>query len=561
MILGKADTMKKNNKNELYYELLSNKQLNMVEYIRRRYEHMTGLATGISLKISTKISFHTGDIFVDDNSSTTSISSNPEIKKLCGLMDRKYFKELLKIKHIRPILNIIAMAVQGKHDGPEGTNFKDKRFFIFIDPDSNSTAYLDAKGNEDYLGYYVNNLIKLGTKTSTTNNEYCIRGTLIHELIHFVAAEIFKNGCRPYYKNDKDTEEYFNEICDELQQKINNSEKIDQILEQTFKQYEKNKWPNELIARAGELIVTKEDGLDLLKTQSPKLYDYFVKYFIPRCKQHFDYLLKKATNEFMKQFSAEHSEYLKSYASKHEAINKSTMISKVKNDSDYSFDEDRWIVSKLIINDNEKGKDKKKRSTPHAKVVIEGIDNSLHWLMNDANPTQSSLYIGEFHIHAAETTETQDTNKLKKTLGLGKKYTILYTERSFYKDDEKLKQYKESGSKSYRIKTERAKKIIKKIKDLKKEENANPKSYLYAGSHSMYNLFLSKENRGENCITWCEKMLETGGIKRPTVLKDLKKADPVAHLGHDNTKEDLKPGETSKLNIKNIFKFKFKKRR
>lgn len=206
--------------------------------------------------------------------------------------------------------------------------------------------------------------------------------------------------------------------------------------------------------------------------------------------------------------------------------------SQVASDTRYTFNEDRWIVSMLATGDKTGG---------HAKIVVEGLNNDTGWLTDKGNnPTGSNLFIAEYHIIPDTNPFIQNSIIPPALINTKCKFGIYFTERSEYKAD-KIKQYAESTSKSWRINKERAMRMINAIKKEQADYDLkyNYQAYQFAGKYRIFG-----SNDGHNCDTWCEEKLAIADIKTVNLPFDWLKAAPVKHAHPltkilDKTEEDF----------------------
>jgi hypothetical protein len=132
---------------------------------------------------------------------------------------KEIFLETYDIPEIKPLLKIATLATHGLHD--LAAAIKDKvttKLQIIIDPERDDTNAISFGKDENANGTYRRNLIYLGGKRP---NNKLLAGTLIHELTHFVADEVFKNDCDPYKREDSKSKRDFKHICHLLRRKKN----------------------------------------------------------------------------------------------------------------------------------------------------------------------------------------------------------------------------------------------------------------------------------------------------------------------------------------------------
>jgi hypothetical protein len=120
----------------------------------------------------------------------------------------------------------------------------------------------------------------------TTTEEIC--ASLLHELTHALAYEVFENGGNPYFQNhDEDNQKIFQQIVKRLQAWPHHV--CDQI-KQVFDSYEPKEWDLELIVRVPQILAENESGRAKLEQHYPDLLCYYQSIFMPLCERHIDYL-------------------------------------------------------------------------------------------------------------------------------------------------------------------------------------------------------------------------------------------------------------------------------
>ena len=129
--------------------------------------------------------------------------------------------------------------------------------------------------------------------------------TLIHELTHFCADEVFCNEGNPYRKDDVERKQLFESLAERLLGKINNMQNPRyQLIKDVFatridngrihSAYSNSEFHRELIVRMPQMIC--ELGYDfVLFIPVMELFDYYKVYFIPELEKH----LKKLENRVL----------------------------------------------------------------------------------------------------------------------------------------------------------------------------------------------------------------------------------------------------------------------
>lgn len=239
------------------------------------------------------------------------------IKTDTGCIDlngmRSAIKELSELLDINPLLELAKLASLKLHD-----TAKRERFEEGYDSDNDNeermtndqALLIQISANEDH----VNDIFHAGQNglmgngchgvyTQEGNTVYVgggrdprkVRGTLIHELTHFLAYEVFKNVCNPYAESSVDLKKQFNDITNRiwLLQKSAFPNELSPIRDVFL--YEEDQWHVELIVRVPQIIAANPDnGLRLLGTHVPDLLAYYRNEFLPSLKQHTQVLRTRA---------------------------------------------------------------------------------------------------------------------------------------------------------------------------------------------------------------------------------------------------------------------------
>ncbi len=216
------------------------------------------------------------------------ISSNPAVK-LDKAMHKKSFKEMNEISYLSPLLGITAFAVEGMHELAFKLKSENKKLRIIIDPEQSCTATVTLGDSSNACGvYYHDNSIYLGGKRHADEemNRDLVRGTLIHEITHFVADEVFKNNSIPYAKDDLESKKWFNCIVERIYHEFKREPKsMPEIIACVFSgSYTKEVWEKELIVRIPQLIAMGE--LRVVRKFCPDLLQYYNEKFLIDCKSH-----------------------------------------------------------------------------------------------------------------------------------------------------------------------------------------------------------------------------------------------------------------------------------
>lgn len=131
----------------------------------------------------------------------------------------------------------------------------------------------------DYAGVYYNLRIYVGSKFKAGSPKD-FRGTLVHEMTHFVMGLVNSNGSDPYRSDDMARRQEFIEAIAECKDVYEKKEKGILLIDVVFQTYQEESYASELIARAPQLLVEfSENDAKIVITLYPKLYAYFFKYF------------------------------------------------------------------------------------------------------------------------------------------------------------------------------------------------------------------------------------------------------------------------------------------
>lgn len=216
-------------------------------------------------------------------------------------------ENLYRHKMISPLLDLAKLAALALHDlsGKKKLSkenydsdddfdekISDRQYLtIRVDPDSSHVCNIahygeDSLGGKEAQGVFLNhdlncNTIYLGGNLSSRER----KGTLAHELTHFVATEVFNNNSYPYEENDDKSKKTFVEIANDLESKASS---LNPILSGAFSAaYKKrNRVHAELIVRVAQLIVTYPDGLLQIQQQAPHLLGFYINVFLEAVKKH-----------------------------------------------------------------------------------------------------------------------------------------------------------------------------------------------------------------------------------------------------------------------------------
>lgn len=237
---------------------------------------------------------------------------------------------LYRQNEIKPLMDLAKLAALGLHELSERRCFAEgydsddddditknpnsdlQKLDIQIDASKTTVEGMcywgeDGRKGTGALGVYFpgGNTVYVGGRNSNGNARTPaeIRATLIHELTHFLAYEIFKNKGNPYLDSDVKNKNLFTEIAAELQQ---HQDGLDPILRQVFLLYSADQHHAELIVRVPQMIVEYasvegNNGLRRLENQAPRLLAYYNNVFIREVESHINKLEQRALRNWPKE--------------------------------------------------------------------------------------------------------------------------------------------------------------------------------------------------------------------------------------------------------------------
>lgn len=225
--------------------------------------------------------------------------SNDSNDKITKLLNDLYANNLIK-----PLLELAKLAALKLHDKANRRMFVDQDYdsddeqeptndkqglCIMIDPlrEHVEAIYFQGKNGHDgtdYRGVYVGsgNTIYIGGKRKPLE----VRGTIIHELTHLLADEVFKNYCDPYMEDNISEKNVFQSIVNDIQGRKDSLPDSLSLIKVVF-DYNDIFWHSELIVRVPQIIVSNpEYGLSLLTTHVPELLKFYQNSFLPKIVAH-----------------------------------------------------------------------------------------------------------------------------------------------------------------------------------------------------------------------------------------------------------------------------------
>jgi hypothetical protein len=230
--------------------------------------------------------------FVRGAASVISKHILPSKLKLHHTFDKKShsksFLEMGKVSLLSPLLDITAFAVQGLHERASLlVDKKEKKLKIILGSYKGDVKDATLGGVDNAYGvYYHDNAIYLGGKRDkdTERSKMFVRGTLVHEITHFVAHEVFNNDAKPYKKDDQEAINIFSRICDRIEAEVKKDKKSFHERIYSVFSYDKRNWHSELIVRVPQLIAM---GLfKEIEQFCPDLLQYYSEYFLKACQMH-----------------------------------------------------------------------------------------------------------------------------------------------------------------------------------------------------------------------------------------------------------------------------------
>lgn len=258
--------------------------------------------TKIKDKIATanqKAASPVAELLAQATSSDNVIYSSQKLKEA--------YEAMLTFPEIEPLLKIAKLATLGLHrlgaqivatDTSKPINIHDETTYrrkktkltILIDPASSNVegVTLGLVRNAYGVCYYGDNRLYVGGNRN--NDILLVRGTLIHEITHFIANEVFANAANPYFSHDTVSKDRLDRIVNELNSRKNN---LDPLLKSVFDNYEQVDWHSEIIVRIPQLIAGKINGYQIIRDQCPALFAYYNEVFLPHCRQHLNQLREK----------------------------------------------------------------------------------------------------------------------------------------------------------------------------------------------------------------------------------------------------------------------------
>jgi len=185
---------------DVYKLLLTQKIfLGRHETFNETWENFTNFERKILREIHFKHSMYLPEKYLHDLSTNSRVAhDDPNVKAKRNLIEYAF-----DVLNTNPFTKIILMIVAAS-----------KNFQILFDFCRDSVHLLDPTANFNMKGlFYYSGRIYISAWLlmfqSTENQTF---GTLAHELCHFAMKLVYKNMAKPYYRNDRDSKDKFEEI-------------------------------------------------------------------------------------------------------------------------------------------------------------------------------------------------------------------------------------------------------------------------------------------------------------------------------------------------------------
>jgi len=229
--------------------------------------------------------------------------------------NEKSFNEMYQKVPLKPLLELVKFAYYGYHDlsgyehytddgytsdNENEINVKDSAHFnISVDPNRETNEGTFCQGGENSVGLYNpgSNTIHIGGKTDGNRKILDVTGTLLHEITHFIAHEVFRNHCKPYARNDQAHQSAFTKISNILEKRY---QTLPLVIQKAFGSgYTRNQIHEELIVRVVQAYYTL--GSDRVEESVPELWNYYKNVFLPAVEKH----VTKLKNRMLSDWSPE----------------------------------------------------------------------------------------------------------------------------------------------------------------------------------------------------------------------------------------------------------------
>lgn len=197
-------------------------------------------------------------------------------------LHRIAINELLANHDLKPIIELAYFLVKGKDK-----HGKQNKLIIMVDPDKPNTETITAGDTINAVGvcYGQESTVYIAGQRDPDSvvSKRLTKGTLIHEICHYLALVLYNNSYYPYHRNSHE-ETQFTNIVKQLQTDLLNKLPLHSLLA-FFPYYPRSQWNMELIVRIPQLL-TQPDGMAILEKQCPEGLKYFREVFLIACKQY-----------------------------------------------------------------------------------------------------------------------------------------------------------------------------------------------------------------------------------------------------------------------------------
>lgn len=299
MIFG-ADKNLKNSKGEVPFASLTTKELEKINELQFQL-----------LDLRKKMNLSVPEVLARQVCLQGATADHEKLKNMFGILE--------SAPDIQPLLALAKLAALGLHDlayqeslnqtgydSDEEVPAKrgaEKLSFIF-DASHDHVQNILHYGSNGQQGreasgiYSGRNRVYIAAKASSFFKMHRI---IIHELTHFLAQEIFKNECKPYFAKHRKIEKAFLNIINDVRNQHFSKRLPKELatLAEVFSFYPERFWPAEFIARVPEIIVEHgEFGKQKLVEMFPALYDFYHDHFLVQVQEHTARLKARALSDW-----------------------------------------------------------------------------------------------------------------------------------------------------------------------------------------------------------------------------------------------------------------------
>ncbi len=199
----------------------------------------------------------------------------------------KKLKVLYSNALLKSLLQVFAIAAKGLHS--LSTPGMPRLLILCLD----AQTYELIENNALTNGTYIRHSSLVHVKLPEDFRFDSVMATIIHELTHFAAYEIFKNHSRPYRADDLVTKALCERMVNATRERLQmypwnldfetpENSLFFSLLQQVFENYNSENIHSELIVRVPQIAALAGEGqaLDWL-IQFPELLDFYLNQFIP----------------------------------------------------------------------------------------------------------------------------------------------------------------------------------------------------------------------------------------------------------------------------------------